>query len=60
MKGHVDVGGLNPRWVGSCQCGWTQYKVGIESCQLNPRWVESCQCGWTQSYVGRIMSMWVD
>ena len=38
---HVGVGGLNPRWVVSCQCGWAEYKVG----RVMSVWVDSIQCG---------------
>ena len=44
------MGGVSPRWVGSCQCGWGQSKVGrvmVGSVQGG-----SCQCGWGQSKVG--------
>ena len=47
-QGHVGVGGVSPRWIGSCRCGWSQSEVGRVM----------CRCWWGQSKVGRVMSVW--
>ena len=47
-EGHVGVGRLNLKWVGSCWCGWAHSKMGVGVGGLILRW---------EGHVGVIIQM---